>query len=277
MRLGGPVFDQYKDPEEWLASIRKEGHTAAYCPVGADADYSLVKAYAEAAEANDIRIAECGAWSNPISDDPEERRQALKKCKDALLLAERIGAGCCVNIAGSRSAQWDGPDLRNYSKETFDMIVESVREIIDAVKPERTFYTLETMPWIYPFSADSYLELIKAVDRQAFAVHFDPVNLVSGVANYYENGAMIKDFIAKLGPWIKSCHCKDISLAPRLTVHLDEVMPGQGNLEYPLLIRALSSLGKDITLMLEHLKSPEEYRNAAAFIRKTAEKESIKL
>ena len=58
------------------------------------------------------------------------------------------------------------------------MIVQTVREIIDAVKPVRTFYTLETMPWMYPDSAHSYLELIRAIDRERFAVHLDVVNLV---------------------------------------------------------------------------------------------------
>jgi len=46
--------------------------------------------------------------------------------------------------------------------------------IIDAVQPTRTFYTLETMPWMYPDSPQSYLRLLQAVDRRQFAVHFAP-------------------------------------------------------------------------------------------------------
>ena len=72
-------------------------------------------------------------------------------------MADEIGARCCVNIAGSRGAKWDGPHPADLTPETFDLIVQSVREIIDAVKPTRAFYTLETMPWMYPDSADSYL------------------------------------------------------------------------------------------------------------------------
>jgi hypothetical protein len=36
---------------------------------------------------------------------------------------------------------------------------------IDAVKPRRTFYTLEAMPWIFSDTPDSYLELMRAIDR----------------------------------------------------------------------------------------------------------------
>jgi hypothetical protein len=46
-------------------------------------------------------IAEVGTWSNPISPNEKQRNAAIKKCRDQLALAERIGASCCVNIAGS--------------------------------------------------------------------------------------------------------------------------------------------------------------------------------
>jgi hypothetical protein len=58
----------------------------------------------------------------------------------------------------------------------------TVREIVDAVEPQRTFYSLEPMPWSPPDSPDSYLELIGAVERRQFGVHLDPVNLVNSPA-----------------------------------------------------------------------------------------------
>jgi hypothetical protein len=61
-----------------------------------------------------------------------------------------------VNIAGARGEKWDGPYADNFSQDIFDLIVETVRGIIDAVKPTRTFYTLEPMPYIFPDSADGY-------------------------------------------------------------------------------------------------------------------------
>ncbi len=67
-------------------------------------------------------------------------------------------------LVSRNPAKWDGPHPDNFSRDTFDLIVQSTREIIDAVKPQRTFYALETMPWIFPSSPDEYLELIKAID-----------------------------------------------------------------------------------------------------------------
>jgi len=269
LRLGGPTFEKYTDPEGWVQAVKKLGYSAAYCPVGAEASDDVVKAYIVAAEKADIIIAEVGVWNNPLSVDEKERQAALEKCRKQLTLADRIGARCCVNISGSRGELWDGPSPQNFTNETFDMIVETTRAIIDAVKPTRTYFTLEMMPWAYPDSPDSYLDLIKAIDRKRFAVHLDPVNLVCSPQRYYGSGKLIRECFEKLGPYIKSCHAKDILLQTKLTTHLDEIRPGLGGLDYAAFLKELSKI-PDTPLMLEHLKGAEEYQLAAGYVRGVA-------
>ncbi|MDP4089348.1 MAG: TIM barrel protein [Bacillota bacterium] len=274
MRFGGPVSN-YNNPDEWINTLKQWGYSAAYCPVDNSASEEVIRSYAEAAEKADIVIAEVGAWSNPISRDDKARREAITYCQKQLDLAERIGARCCVNVAGSRGDLWDGPHPDNVNRETFDLIVSTVREIIDAIKPKRTFFTLEAMPWIYPYDADSYIELMKAIDRKEFAVHLDIVNVVSSPLKYYRNGDIIREWVKKLGPYVKSCHAKDILLSDSLTVHLDEVMPGTGGLDYPTLLREFDSLHRDTPLMLEHLSTEEEYAQAAANVRRIAAESGV--
>jgi sugar phosphate isomerase/epimerase len=271
MRLGGPLSEHYDDPEQWVAALRHLRYSAAYCPLDGSQGGEVVRAYARAAEAANIVIAEVGAWSNPLSPDEPTRRAALALCQARLALADEIGARCCVNIAGSRGEQWDGPHPDNLTPATFDLIVETVRQIVDAVKPRRTFYTLEPMPWVYPDSADSYLRLMQAIDRLQVAVHLDPVNIVSSPQLFYNNGALIRECFAKLGPYIKSCHAKDIRLDTKLTVHLDEVRPGLGGLDYRAFLQELDRLEPDTPLMLEHLSTVEEYEQAAGYVRSVAE------
>ena len=269
VRLGGPVFGPYEGPEEWVELLQKLGYRAAYSPVQPGVAEQLIKDYEHAARDHDIIIAEVGAWSNPISPDDKTRREARQKCRTQLALADRIGANCCVNISGSRSNRWEGPSPDNLTDETFDMIVETTRAIIDDVKPTRTFFTLEMMPWSYPDSPDSYVALLKAIDRKRFAVHLDPVNIVCSPQRYYSTGKLIRECFEKLGSNIKSCHAKDILLDPRLTTHLDEVRPGLGGLDYAVFLKELSKI-PDTPLMLEHLKGAEEYRLAAEHVRGVA-------
>jgi len=196
------------------------------------------------------------------------RNAAIEKCQAQLALADEVDARCCVNIAGSCSEKWDGPHPDNFSSDTFDLIVETVRTIIDAAKPTRSFYVLETMPWIFPDSPESYLKLVKAINRQQFAVHLDPVNLINCPRRYFNNSDFLQECFRLLGPHIKSCHAKDIILKDALTVHLDEVRPGLGGLDYKTLLRCVNQLD-DVPLMLEHLPD-EDYPRAAEYIRKTA-------
>ena len=275
VRLGGPVFGKFDTPNAWAQAVKKLGYSAAYCPIGANASDDVVSAYAKAAKKADIVIAEVGAWSNPISPDDKTRNEALAKCRSQLALADRIGANCCVNIAGSRGPQWDGPSANNFTEETFDIIVETTRRIIDDVKPTRTFFALETMPWAYPDSPDSYLRLFKAIDRKRFAVHLDPVNLVCSPQRYFANGKLIRECFKKLGPYIKSCHAKDIILSKKLTTHLDEIRPGLGGLDYAAFLTELAKL-PEMPLMLEHLSGAEDYRLAAEHIRSVASKIGVR-
>jgi sugar phosphate isomerase/epimerase len=270
MRLGGPVSGFGTDPEKWIAELRRHGYRAAYCPVDSRASDDLVRAFARAAQEADIVIAEVGAWSNPLSTDEETRRKAVQFCQEQLALADRIGARCCVNISGSRGEQWDGPHPDNLTDATFDLIVESVRAIIDGVQPTRAFYTLEPMPWMYPDSPESYLRLIRAVDRKPFAVHLDPVNMIHSPQRYAANAAFLRECFAWLGPYIVSCHAKDSALSGKLTVHLDEVRPGLGSLDYRVFLQELDKLDPDTPLLVEHLATADEYRLAADHIRAVA-------
>ena len=276
MRLGAPLFKPSDTPDNWIAALQYHGYTAAYCPLKDLNDPHLVQAYADAAKQNNVVIAEVGAFgNNPICPDDTLRKQSIENCQQKLALAEAIGARCCVNVSGSRSDNWAGPSANNYGEDTFDLIVESVRAIIDAVKPTRTSYALEMMPWAYPDSADSNLELIRAVDRPQLSVHFDPVNIINSPRRYYNNAQLIQDCFVKLGPYIKSCHAKDILLHNKLTVHLDEVRPGLGNLDYNIFLTELNKLPSDTPLMIEHLKGEEEYAQAAEHIRSVAKQNGI--
>ncbi len=273
IRFGGPVFEKYNDPEEWIRAVKNKGYRAAYCPVQPGVHSDRVKAYREAAEKADIKISEVGAWSNPIDPNKTKAEAAVEKCIRSLELAEEIGAGCCVNISGSRNPeQWDGPHKDNLTPATFGLIVETTRRIIDAVKPKRTFFTLEAMPWAYPDSVDSYLNLLRAIDRKEFAVHLDPVNLINSPSKYYGNGEMIRDAFKRLGKWIKNCHAKDTLInEEELTLHISEARPGMGILDYPVFLREVSKLD-NVPLMLEHLKTEKEYDLAAEYVRSTGKR-----
>lgn len=267
MRLGGPVFG-WNDPESWVREHRRWGYRAAYWP--AERAAGAEEAYARAAEAADLAIAEVGIWNNVLDPDEAKRKAAIRTAQERLALADRVGARCAVNLGGTRSEVRNGPHPDNFSRETFDALVETAREIVDAVRPSRARYAVETMPWMLPDSAESAADLVRAVDRPGFAIHFDPVNVIVSPRLFYRSAALVEEFVARLGPAIAAIHLKDNRLDSKLTTCLTEVRLGLGGFDLAGFLRAIRPLGPEIPVMLEHLEREEDYEAARAHFRQVA-------
>ncbi|MCE5325498.1 MAG: sugar phosphate isomerase/epimerase [Planctomycetaceae bacterium] len=264
IRLGGPVFAAQDDLELLARAHREQGYRAAYCPQADPGDTTRIAEIRRAFAAQDVVIAEVGAWCNMLAPDEQRRRANQENVKRQLTLADEAGALCCVDYLGTLDPGSDyGPHPANLTPETFDLAVETVRSIIDAVKPRRAKFGLEMMQWVLPDSVDAYLDLIKAVDRPAFGVHLDPVNIILTPRMMYDTTSLLRDCFKRLGPWIASCHAKDIVLRGALAMHLDEVPPATGYLDYRTYLSELNRLDNSPPLMLEHLASEEDYRAAA--------------
>ena len=275
LRLGGPVFLKSEDPDELAREHRRLRYSAAYVPSVDLEDTDKINAIRKAFAAQNVIIAEVGAWVNMLDLDAEKRRKNLSYVTDRLALAEAVGALTCVNIAGSYNPKhWDGPDARNMTQEYFDTTVENCRKVIDAVKPKRAKFALEMMGWSPPDGADSYLKFIKAIDRPAFAAHIDIANIINSPVRYYNNTALINETFQKLGRWIVSAHAKDIY---GKEAHFAETMPGRGSMDYVTYLRNVTSLSREVPLLLEHLRTAEEYDEARQYVISQAEKAQIQL
>lgn len=274
VRLGGPVPGRFDNPEQWVKAVKSLRYSAAVCPLQPGASPELIKAFSYGAKKNNILISEVGVWNNVFNPDETARKAAIEKNVQSLQLADEIGACCCVNISGAKGEIWDGPYPDNYSVDTFDQIVEMVRYIIGQVKPTNTYYALEPMPFMLPDSPDTYLELLRAINRDRFAVHLDPVNMISSPQKYFKNADFLRECFTKLGPYIKSVHAKDITIMPQLTIHLEERRPGSGSLDYAVFLKEMSKL-KDVPMMMEHLDKQEDYILAAEYIRKVGSETGI--
>lgn len=263
VRLGGPVFNMPPDPEGMALAHRKLGYRAAYCPGVGLNEKERIREIEAAFAKHDVVIAEVGRWVNLLDADPVRRAENLKTVTEGLALAEAIGARCCVDIAGSYNPKvWYGPHPDNLSKKFFDEAVENARKIIDAVKPKRARFCYEMMGWALPDSPDAYLKLIRAVDRPAFGVHLDPCNLINCPARFYDTTALLNECFDKLGPWIASCHVKDLTWDVEMNIHFREVTVGAGAIDFATYLRRAAALPADVPLMIEHMANAEEYDKA---------------
>ena len=276
MKLGG--MTPYTNMTDYMKTCIDIGYAAVVYPCEAAGDNATRDTFLAACKAHHLLIAEMGIWRNAVSPDEAERRDAVAFSKERLALADEIGAACCVNISGAAGPLWDAPYRENYAADHYALVVDTVREIIDAVKPTRTVYALEPMPWMLPSSIEEYQRLLSAIDRPAFGVHMDLANLICSPQRYFGFVAFAREFIRTLGGSIVSCHLKDVLLMPELTTHLQERAPGLGGLDLGALLGMIhSQLPADTPVMLEHLPDEAAYDAAAAHVRGLAETAGIPL
>ena len=278
MLLGGTIAGHWASPEEWEALLVRSRFKAVTAPFDCRTPKGEIDAYREICDRRGAVIAEVGVWKNLFDPDPSRAAEALDYAMAQLALADEAGVACCVNIAGTASAAgWDAADRSNFTDETYARIVESVRRIIDGVRPRRAFYCLEPMPWMVPDGPDEYLQLIRDVDRPQFAAHMDFVNMINCPRRYLASEAFIDECFEKLAPYVKSTHIKDTRMHPtRLTAILEECSPGEGTLDCGEVLRIIDRrLPADAPVLLEHMTTFEEYAAAYDYVAAAAARAGV--
>ncbi len=289
IRLGAPIFPaptQQDDPFDLAQRHRVKGWAAAYVPPTDVNDTPRLREVRAAFEEADVMLAELGYWDNLLDPDPAKAAANQKRMVECLTIADEVGAACAVNVAGSYAAGVSMTDHHpdNFSEEFFDTVAEMARKFIDEVKPTRTSFCYEIFPFNVTYRCANVRRLADAVDRPQFSIHYDLANLIDNAASYFDHGHLLDESRELLGTRIVSAHAKDLTLAsPSISVQLDEVLPGRGNLDYAGMLKMLDGLphyfggAADLPLMIEHLDTEAEYEEAGVYIRGVAKQHGISL
>lgn len=272
MRIGAPVFVKTDVPEELAKAHVTKGLRASFCRIGYTAPADKVEAYRQAFAKHDVVIAEANAMCISILDTDEANRQkVIQRMADTLAFADRIGARCCAIHGGTVQANgWGLFSPENFSRTSFAKMVATIQTILDKAQPKQARLGIEIEPYTLPDSPQLYRDLIYAVNRPGLGVHFDPVNTILSPRTLAESGSWIQEYFDKVGEWIVSCHAKDLVLTREGEVSsrygYKEVPPGKGFLNYEVFLKGASELPLDPPVMIEHLKTEEEYDAARDFI-----------
>ena len=278
IRLGGPIFHPSHDPEELALAHKKLGYRAAYCPHVSLDDKDRIRDVARAFAKHGVLLAEVGRWVNLLEADPRKHSENLAKVTEGLALAEAIGARCCVDIAGSFNAKvWFGPHPDNLSQR-FLRRGRGKRPQDHRRRPTPAGEIhLRSDGLGVARLARRLSENDPAVDRPAFGVHLDPCNLVNSPGHFYDTTGVAQRVFRQARPLDRQL--------PRQGHRLVEPagnagapgrgLAGQGVLDYATCLRRLAALPADVPLMLEHLKTAEEYDQVRQYIMATGGRSGV--
>jgi len=213
-------------------------------------------------------------YTNLIHPDPVTLAANRDIFVRAMETALALGAGWTNTIIGTRDpglSFWEyHPD--NFSVAAWDCAAESIRYALDRFPDERVGMTLEPYLLTTLASPAKLREMIDQVGSPRVKVLFEPVNLI-GPNEYWRQNVALPEMIRQLGPLIVAVHAKDHYLQRRqVTLHIEERVPGRGELDYSTLLTELAKLPQEPIVTIEHLGDDADIREAKAYITGVAER-----
>jgi len=285
IRISGHVpFKEGDDVGEYVRKLREAGFSST--SFGPDPWYSMsdsqLSEFRAAQKQHNVVIFEIGGYRNLLHTDETVRRENIKRIAYCLEAADKIGCPMVGTISGSRNPEgneWRDnyavhPD--NWTMETWNLLIDSLRQILRDTSGMKAVIGMEAQITTNQDTPLSHKRLMEDVGDERLKINLDPTNMCH-LYNHFHTTELINECFDLLGEDIMGCHAKDTYVLPHSqTVHVQEVCPGRGNMDYETYIIRMSRLKWPRTIHPEHIPS-DQYPEAHAYIRKVAAKVGVKI
>lgn len=228
---------------------------------------------------HDIVVAQSTGYAPDLVDPaPATRQEALAKVRRGLAVAEALGAVMVNTGVGSHHpTSAYGPHPENHSARSIDTLIGNLRELCPEAQDRGLLLSLEPHLLTTIGDPETIGDIVEGVGHPALRVNFDPVNLLGTLADVYDTPTALGRIRARIGRYLgPSAHVKDIRPAAAFVLHLDEVPPGDGCMDWDAYFGVCATLGDGAALIVEHLDGVTTER-ALGFVREQARRCGIDL
>jgi len=285
VRLAGYLgYNEATPIGESVRAVREKGMTACIATADQwhDMPDSTVRELRAALDQHDVVIFEVGGYRNMLHTDETMRQEYLKRLAYCLESAERIGCKMVGTISGSRNP--DGNEFvdnymvhpDNWTLETWNILIASIKQVLKDTEGMQAALGMEAQVTTNLDGPLAHERLMIDVGSERVKVNLDPTNMVH-LYNHFHTTALINECFDRLGENIFGCHAKDTFVLPHSqTVHVQEVCPGRGNLDYETYFVRLSHMKWSRALLPEHIPA-DQFDEAYAYLRTVAAKVGVKI
>lgn len=232
---------------------------------------------ARAAELN-IVVGEAGFWGNLLTDDADLQAERIGKVRALLQKAEAMCCRSVVTLVGTKdpSDHALAPTAYLYTDACKDEFHAVVMRILDGLELKAAKYIIE--PWhnTFFYRPEEIRSFIDRVGHPAFGLHLDQMNLV-GQEHFFDTTALIDKTFALLADKVFSVHLKDIRCDFRhMFLKWDEVLIGDGVMDYQTYLKRLAELDADTPCYCEHLTAEGDFAVCFARLHHLAGKAGVR-
>jgi L-ribulose-5-phosphate 3-epimerase len=241
-----------------------------------EADPAAVRKLRSVLDEAGLQVAQANGWYEVlVHPDERLRAEGIRGLQALTHIGRLLDAKTVYVRPGSLSAQgaWY-PHPENYATRTFERLVNSLRQAAQTARAEAMVLALEGHVLSLLDTPQRMRDVIEAVDSPALRFNTDPVNFIGTVKDAYDPSRVLNELVSLLGQYTVAAHLKDMAVQDKLVLHIDEVVIGEGSMDYDRLLRQLEQINPDLYGIIEHLPD-EKIPQARAGLMRAAEKAGI--
>ena len=227
----------------------------------------------------DLDLVQFGiTYSECLFDpNPSVRKAAIEAVNCGMPVAKELGAFHYLFRPGSlnRDGAWTS-HRDNHLPASMERLIETLKPI--AAYAERVELTLvmETHAVSIMDSPETCREVIEKVGSDRLRIVMDFVNHFQTLRQVYDSEARLNHIFDVMGPVAPMAHIKDIRVENGLVLHLNEEVPGEGEIELGVALKRFDYLYPDGYGLIEHLPN-EKIPLANTNVRKIAYENGVNI
>lgn len=207
--------------------------------------------------------------------DAAVRERAMVKINRGTEIAAQLGAQAFLLRPGGLNP--DGPwtpHRDNHRPENTPILVETLHPIARKAEQEGVLLALETHAVSVMDPPEKCRAIIEAVGSPNLRLIMDAVNHFQCLYQVYQSSDWVNHIFDVMGPLAPLAHLKDLKLSNGLVLHIDQEVPGEGQLDLALVLRRFEALFPTGYGLIEHL-TLEQIPQAVANIRRLAAENGV--
>ena len=206
--------------------------------------------------AENLDLVQFGIAYNECLFDTEKRvrQRVTAKINRGLEIARQIEAHVCLIRPGSLNpaGPWT-PHRDNYLPDNIERLIETLIPIAQKAALEGVTIVMETHAISILDAPETCKGVVDAVGSKHLRLVMDAVNHFQSHRQVYNSADRLNHIFDVMGQIAPVAHIKDIKVQNGLVVHIDEEVPGEGELDIGLMLRRFDALYADGYGLIEHL------------------------
>ena len=209
--------------------------------------------------------------------DATVREAAIASVQRGMATAVSLNAHHYLFRPGSLNPEGAWTSHRdNYLPESMERLIETLKPIAEHAEQHELTLVMETHAVSIMDSPETCREIVERVGSDRLRIVMDFVNHFQTLRQVYDSVDRLNHIFDVMGPVAPMAHIKDISVQNGLVLHLNEEVPGEGELDLSVALQRFDALYPDGYGLIEHLPA-EKIPLANANVRRIAAENGINI